>query len=255
MNYLLTWKWSRIDKNVYLLVDLLDELSGSEMVRLWWLSIILEFFNSLHVLLVLVSLVRSIATLRWNWVKVPRLQILLGFPRHAYKRRSSCDPCFSECYFWSFGGLSCLLRTVLVSIFFDNFYNAFLQRRLVRNDGLNPVSQKLFSALRTSKFSTFAFCSGCQWIWWFTFLDFFVSVITSASLVLLSKQSIHYPLKRKCLSSFCTSVYTPYTFFTFFSCCCQSTFCDRVMISCSIHGVDELYSSKESLRHSSFLVE
>ena len=59
-------------------------------------------------------------------------------------------------------------------------------------------------------------------------------------------------LWRKCLSSFCTSVYT---FFTFFSFCCQSSFCNRVMISCSIHGVDELYSCNESLRNSSFLVE
>ena len=35
----------------------------------------------------------------------------------------------------------------------------------------------------------------------------------------------------------------------------QSSFCNRVMTSCSIHGKDELYSCKESLRHSSSLVE
>ena len=50
-------------------------------------------------------------------------------------------------------------------------------------------------------------------------------------------------------------VHLPYTFFTFFSFCYQSSFCNRVMVSCSIHGVDELYSCKESLRSSSFLVE
>ena len=48
------------------------------------------------------------ATLGWNWVKVPRLRITLGFPKHANKRRSSVRPCIPECYFWSFRGLSCL---------------------------------------------------------------------------------------------------------------------------------------------------
>ena len=33
-----------------------------------------------------------------------------------------------------------------------------------------------------------AFCSVLQWFVWFTFLDFFVSVITSASLALFSRQ-------------------------------------------------------------------
>ena len=42
-------------------------------------------------------------------------------------------------------------------------------------------------------------------------------------------------------------VHTPYHF--------QSSFCNRVLISCSIHGKDELYSCLEFLRNSSFLVE
>ena len=37
--------------------------------------------------------------------------------------------------------------------------------------------------------------------------------------------------------------------------CFQSSFGNRVMISCSIHGIDELYSCKESLPYLSFLVE
>ena len=54
-----------------------------------------------------------------------------------------------------------------------------------------------------------------------------------------------------------TSVYNlPYNLFTFFSVCSQSSFCNGVVITCSIHGEDELYSCKEeSLRDSSFLVE
>ena len=35
----------------------------------------------------------------------------------------------------------------------------------------------------------------------------------------------------------------------------QSSLCNRVTISCSIHGTDELYSCKLSLRNSSFFVE
>ena len=50
-------------------------------------------------------------------------------------------------------------------------------------------------------------------------------------------------------------VHLPCNFFTFCSSCSQSSFCNRVMISCSIHGVDDLYFCKESLRNSSFLVE
>ena len=45
----------------------------------------------------------------------------------------------------------------------------------------------------------------------------------------------------------CKCVHFPYNFFTFFSFCSQSSFCNRVMISC---GVDELYFCKESLRNS-----
>ena len=41
--------------NVCLLVDLFDELFGNETTLLLQLSIILEFFNSFHVLLVLVN--------------------------------------------------------------------------------------------------------------------------------------------------------------------------------------------------------
>ena len=40
--------------------------------------------------------------------------------------------------------ISCLLRTILFSIFFDNFYNAFFQRKLVHNDGLDSVCQNSF---------------------------------------------------------------------------------------------------------------
>ena len=50
-------------------------------------------------------------------------------------------------------------------------------------------------------------------------------------------------------------VYIRHTFSTFFSFCSQSSLSDGVTISCSIHGVDELYSCKEALRNSSFLVE
>ena len=45
-----------------------------------------------------------------------------------------------------------------------------------------------------------------------------------------------------------------YNFFRFFSFCYESSFCNRVMISCSIHGTNELHSYKEFLCNSSFSV-
>ena len=80
------------------------------------------------------------------------------------------------------------------SLFVDNFYNAFFQRILVHNDGLDILCPNLF--LRCGEVNS-VFCillrSIGQWFWWFTFLDFFVSVITSVSLALLSRQIVPLP--------------------------------------------------------------
>ena len=55
MNYSIIWKRSKIDTSVHLLFDLFDDPFGTEMMLLLRLSIIREFFNSLHVLFVLVT--------------------------------------------------------------------------------------------------------------------------------------------------------------------------------------------------------
>ena len=183
-NYWISWKWSRIDIKMYLLVDLF-ELFGNEMMRLWRLSIKLEFFNSLH------ALVRSIATLWWNWVKFLRLQITLGFPRHAWNVGVLWAHVFRSVTFCPFEAQVVFCEQFSFPSFFDNFYNAFFQRRLVHNDGSDSVCQNSF--LRSGQENS-VLCSGRQWIWWFTFLDFFVSVFTSASLALLSKQIVHSPI-------------------------------------------------------------
>ena len=126
---------------IFLLIFLMNSLAMKWCV--WRLSIILEFFNSLHVLLVLVTLVWSTATLWWNWVKVPRLQInYTRFPEACLLTSEFCEPCFSECYVWSFQGVSCLLRTILFSIFFDNFYKAFFLRELVHKMMAQTLSAK-----------------------------------------------------------------------------------------------------------------
>ena len=74
-----------------------------------------------------------------------------------------------------------------------------------------------------------------------------LSWITSASLALLSRQIVPLPMVEDKLYApmekdmfvflLYECVHLPYSF--------QSSFCNRVMISCSIHGVDELYSCKE----------
>ena len=136
-NYWISWKWSRIDIKMYLLVDLF-ELFGNEMMRLWpaehqtW---ILQFFARTRPVNCdsLMELGQISTSTNYSW-----------FPEACLKRRSSVSPCTSECYFWSFRGSGCLLRTILVSILFDNFYNAFFQRRLVHNDGSDSVCQNSF---------------------------------------------------------------------------------------------------------------
>ena len=152
-----------------------------------------EFFNSLYVLLVLVNSrpvnCESLMELGQSSTSVNYSR----FPEACLKRRSSVSPCISECYFWSFRSFCCLLRTILVSIFVDNFYNAFFWQRLVRNDGLDSVCQNSF--LRCGQVNS-ALCillrSSMNLM--IHLPRFFVSVITSASLASLSRQIVHLPL-------------------------------------------------------------
>ena len=127
MSYWIIWKRTRIDISVYLLVDFFKkQLFSNEMMRLWRLSIMLE--NSLIHLCRLLVLVNSRRVNCDSLMELGQSSTSANhsrFPEACLKRRSSVSPCTSECYFWSFRGLSCLLRTILVSIFVDNFYNAF----------------------------------------------------------------------------------------------------------------------------------
>ena len=107
------------------------------------------FMNFLHGLLtqnvVLVVIPRRpIATLWRNWVEVSHLQIWSRFCKDCAKCRSSyslqifrnvtSDPFEAQV----------VLRTIIVSTFIDNFYDAFFQHRLVRNDGVDAVCQNSF---------------------------------------------------------------------------------------------------------------
>ena len=62
----------------------------------------------------------------------------------------------SECYFWSFRDVSCLANSSRL-LFVDNFYDAFFQHRLVRNNGFRLRVPKFVLVLRTSEFSTLRF--------------------------------------------------------------------------------------------------
>ena len=141
------------------------------------------------------------------------------FPEACLKRRNSCALKF-------FGVLHLVLSTRKLSCeqFYSsiNFYNAFIQRRLMHNDGLDFSLPKFVSALRTSKFSLLHFAQVVNEF------DDSPSSITSASLALLSRQIVHLPWQRKCLSS-CTSVNIPHNFFRFISFCYESGFCTRVL--------------------------
>ena len=68
------------------------------------------------------------------------------FPRHANKRRSSYDPCVSECYFWSFRDVCCLANNFLLYV----FWQLFLWEGRCWPKSQNPHSRK-----RTGEFSPF----------------------------------------------------------------------------------------------------
>ena len=237
MNYLIIWKGSRIDIYVYLLVDLFDELFGNEMMRLWRLSIILEFFNSLYMLLVFVNSRPVNCDSLMELGQSSTSAKLLSISRGMLETSEFCEPmCFGVLH-WSFQGVS---RTNLVSIFVENFYNVIFWLRLVRNDGLDSVCQNSF--LRCGQVNSVLCILLRSSMKLMIRLPRFLCIcyyLCFAGIVVETCQQ----LWRKCLSSFCTSVYT---FFTLFSFCYQSRFCNGVMILCSIRGVDEFYSCKES---------
>ena len=129
MNYWIIWKRSRIDISVYLLVDLFDELFGNEMMRLWRLSIILEFFNTFYVMLVPVNSrpvnCDSLMELGQSSTSANFLSVSRGMLETSdFFVPSSV----SKCYIWSFRGVS---RTNLVSICVEQL----LQRNLLVETG------------------------------------------------------------------------------------------------------------------------
>ena len=117
-----------------------------------------KFFSSSHVLLVFVNPRPANCDSLMELGQGSTSAIFLSVSRGMLKTSEFLWPQnISECYFWSFRGVSCILRTILFSIFFDNFYNAFFQRRLVHNDGLDSVCQNSSLRCRQNEFSTLRF--------------------------------------------------------------------------------------------------
>ena len=82
----------------------------------------------------------------------------LGSPRIAPNVAVLMTSNISECNFcFFFFEVSVVLRIILVSIFTDIFYDAFIQHRQVCNDGVDSVCQKFVLVSRTSEFSTLLF--------------------------------------------------------------------------------------------------
>ena len=169
------------------------------------------------------------------------------FPKNCTKRRSShVSHRFRSVTSGPFEA-KVVLRMTFFSNFFDNFYNAFIQRRLVHNDG-HDFLPKFVSAFGTSKFSLLHFAQVVN-----EYDDSPSSIFLYLWLLLLRwhccrNKLCNLPLMKKC---FCflqyECVHLPCNIFTFISVCSQSSFCDRVMISCTIQGANELYSCKEFL--------
>ena len=178
---------------------------GWVVLNLFWSHKFLSLFcDSLHVLLVLTSLVvgdvvdsginglfdfllRPSATPWSIRVRVPGLQITLGFRRHAYSIGSRMNQWWSQCYFLSFSKCELSREQLSFHTFADNLYDLFakiLDQHLVL---WTNESSTLHLVQVSNEFDTF--------------LGFVASVIDSASSASLlnGKRS-----EEDCLSSFFT---------------------------------------------------
>ena len=90
-------------------------------------------------------------------VKVPRLQITLGFPKHAWNVGILVPQVFRSATKWCFRGVSCLAHNFLLYFLWQLLQRILPASRLVHNDGLDFCLPKFVSALRTSKSSPLHF--------------------------------------------------------------------------------------------------
>ena len=166
------------------LFALIDELFGNEMLRL---SHAWEFCNSLYVLLVLVNSGPANCDSLMELGQSSTSANHSRFPEACLKRPNYCAlNCFGVLHLiLSRLKLSCEQCSSLFSLTTFTTHSS--------SDGLDFVCQNSF--LRCGQVnSVLCILLRSSMNWWFTFLDFFVSVITSASLALLSKQIVHFPL-------------------------------------------------------------
>ena len=147
------------------------------MLRLWRLSIMLEFFNSFYVLLVFVNSRRVNCDSLMELDQSSTSASYSRFPEACLKRRNSCTLKY-------FGVLHLVLSRRKLSC--EQFSSPFSFTTFTTHSSSVETGIQLWLRL-CLPIQYLAFCSGRQWIWLFTFLDFFVSVITSASLASLSR--------------------------------------------------------------------
>ena len=120
-------------------------------------------------------------------------------------------PNISECYFWSFRGISCLAKQ-FSSPLFDNFFDALFQHKMVRNDGVDAVCQNSF--LRHGQVNSV------------------LCILFRSSMHLI----IHIHRLLDICNCFCFVCIADgednclISLFTFFFSCHQSIFCNRVLI-------------------------
>ena len=135
------------------------------------------------------------------------------------------------------------MRTILVSTFIDNFYDAFFEHRLAHNDDPDAVCQNSF--LRRGQVNSV------------------LCILLRSSMNLI----IHLPRFLDICNCFCFDCIAVgeeeclISFFTFFFLCHQSSFCSGVLISCLILMVDSVsppcvsHPCSETSRNSSVSME
>ena len=159
------------------------------------LSILLEFFNSLHVLLVQVTPRPANCDSLVGLGQSSASAVCFRFLEACLKTSQFCESVRV--------GAKLLVRNFLPHFLRQLPHCILPAKKLVRNDGIDCLPKFVY-ALRTFQFSTLHSAQSLMNL--MIHLPLFFTVITSASLTLLSKQILHLPLKRECLSFFCTSV-------------------------------------------------
>ena len=164
-----------------------------------------------------------------GWSPISATSSLL--PEASAERWSYYEPIFPECYFRSFSRRELSGEHFSLSTFADNLFDAFFWHRLVPNNGVRTNLPKFQTSIlcwaQVDPIHCIMFRSPMNLIMQFSFLVEICNKLCFADIAVdRIKRS-----EENCLPSF-----------SFLSSCDQSSYCNRVLVSCSTYVIDEFFS-------------